>query len=97
MLRASCPGHKAQMHKNMIWNVTDSVVAVVGTSSYAYGANGGSTTRCFASGRTTISGAKVFEIRHRLANGVAGDGLGVPSNYDLQPEIYTIVEIFKEA
>jgi len=97
LIKASCPAHKGQIHKNIIWNVTDSSIAVVGTSSYAYGANGGSTTRCFASGRTTISGAKVFEIRHRVGNAVSGDGLGVASNYDLQPEIYTIVEIFKEA
>ena len=96
LIRASAPAYKAQRHQIIIWNATDSSVAVVGTSEYNDNSTG-IQTRSFAVGRVTIAAAKAFDIRQRVAVAEATYGLGVEANYDLQPNIYTIVEIFKEA
>tara|TARA_R100001015_G_C4574181_1_gene131726 strand:- start:345 stop:938 length:594 start_codon:yes stop_codon:yes gene_type:complete len=95
LLRASVPAYKPQRSQAMIYNVTDSSVTGVGTGeygpeSYAH------TIRSMVVCRTTISGAKVFDVRHRVGYVDATFGYGVDGNYG-QPEIYTIVEIFKEA
>ena len=96
MIKASAPAYKAQRHQIIIWNVTDSSVAIVGTSEYNDN-SAGVQTRSFAVGRVTIASAKAFEMRHRVAVAENTYGFGVESNYDLQPSIYAIIEIFKEA
>jgi len=96
LIKANAPSHKGLRHQILIWNATDSSIVAVGTSEYA-NATDPSDTRSFAIGRTTISGAKAFEIRHRCENAQSGNGLGVESNYDTLASIYTIVEIYKES
>ena len=96
LIRASAPAYKAARHQILINNVTDSAVAAVGQPEYC-SASAGVGNRAFAAGRVTITGAKAFDIRHRVGNAETTYGLGVEANYDLQPNIYTIVEIFKEA
>ena len=96
LIRGSAPANTALSHQTMVWNYTDSSVAVLGTSSYSH--NGiHHDNRSFFTGRVTISGAKAFEIRHRVGAARATSGFGQASNYDLQPCIYTVVEIFKES
>ena len=96
LIRASAPAYKAARHQILINNVTDSAVAAVGQPEYCGGGESVG-NRAFAAGRVTITSAKVFDIRHRVGNAETTYGLGVDANYDLQPNIYTIVEIFKEA
>ena len=96
LIRASAPAYKAARHQILINNVTDSAVAAVGQPEYCGGGESVG-NRAFAAGRVTITGAKAFDIRHRVGNAETTYGLGVEANYDLQPNIYTIVEIFKEA
>ena len=96
LIRASAPAYKANRHQILINNVTDSAVAAVGQPEYC-GSGESVGNRAFAAGRVTITGAKAFDIRHRVGSAEATYGLGVEANYDLQPNIYTIVEIFKEA
>ena len=96
LIRGSAPANTALSHQTLVHNVTDSSVAVVGTSEYGH--NGiHHHNRSFFTGRVTISGAKAFEVRHRVGAARATSGFGQASNYDLQPCIYTVVEIFKEA
>ena len=94
LLHANAPAYKASRHQILIWNATDSTVAAVGTSEYA-GSSESVQTRSFATNKVTITGAKAFEIRHRVGNSLSTYGLGVETNYDLQPSIYTVVEIYK--
>ena len=96
LIRARSPAYKAARHQILINNVTDSAVAAVGQPEYCGGGESVG-NRAFAAGRVTITGAKAFDIRHRVGNAETTYGLGVEANYDLQPNIYTIVEIFKEA
>ena len=95
LIKASCPAHLANAHSCLIHNETDGQMVEVGTSEYVF--EGGSTTRCFVMGRTTITSAKEFSIRHRVGRAEASNGLGVPNNFDLTVEKYTMVEIYKEA
>ena len=95
LISASAPSYKGARHQILIYNVTDSTVMAVGTSEYT-ASNVSVSTRAFAQNKTTISGAKVFEVRHRVASAYATYGFGVEANMG-QPEIYTMVEIFKES
>jgi len=96
LIKASAPAHKAQRHQMIIWNATDSSVAALGTCEYTYPTSL-VTTRSYAQNRITISGAKVFEVRHRVQSSESSLGLGVASNFDTLASIYTIVEIYKES
>ncbi len=95
LLHAHAPAYKASRHQIIIWNVTDSTVAALGTSEYC---NTGVSvqTRSFATNKVTISSAKVFEVRHRVGGGSNTYGLGIESNFDTLASIYTVVQIFKE-
>jgi hypothetical protein len=96
LIKASAPAYRAGRHQILIHNATDGAVAGVGTSEY--NANGSNVlTRSFCTTRTTISGAKAFEIRHRVESSDPNNGWGIETNYDLQPTIYTLVEIYKES
>ena len=95
LISASAPAYQAQRNQILIYNVTDSTVVAVGTGEYVDSSENVQ-TRSFAKNKTTISGAKVFEIRHRVGNADPTYGFGVDTNGG-QAEIYTIVEIFKEA
>ena len=94
LLRASVPAYKPERSQALIYNVTDSSVTGVGTGEYGP-LTYAHTIRSIVVCRTTISGAKVFEVRHRVGNADASFGFGVDANMG-QAEIYTIVEIFKE-
>lgn len=95
LISASAPAYQATRNQILIYNVTDSAIVAVGTSEYVDSSDNVQ-TRSFAKNKTTISGAKVFDIRHRVLNADPTYGFGVDANCG-QPEIYTIVEIFKEA
>ena len=96
LIKASAPAYNAQRHQCLIWNVTDSSSVAIGTSEYCHNASS-IQTRSFAIGRTTISSAKVFDIRQRVDVAADTFGLGVESNFDTLASVYTLVEIYKEA
>ena len=96
LIHASAPAQGAARHQIIVWNATDSSVTALGYNAYS-NASSVTTSRAFATNRTTISSAKVFEIRHRVENSRSTDGLGVECNYDTLLSIYTVVEIYKEA
>jgi hypothetical protein len=96
LISASAPAYKASRHQIIIWNATDSSIVAVGTSEYCGGSESVQ-SRSFAQNKTTISGAKAFEIRHRVGGSNSTYGLGIESNYDTLASIYTMVEIFKES
>ncbi len=99
LIRASAPASKVYRHLIHLYNVTDSSRVQDGTCEYAYPANAYDQCRSFLSARVTISGAKAFEIRHRCQSTVATTGLGIGTENGIGASynIYTIVEIYKEA
>jgi len=81
--------------KAYLYNVTDSAIAIYGSSEFGDGSN---TLRCYVDGRITITGTKVFELRQVLRGGSVGTfGLGRAVNSASAPtEVYSTLTIEKE-
>jgi len=94
-IRASAPGYRVDRHKAVLYNVTDSANTIIGTSENCSNQDDVQ-TRSLVSGRFTISGTKVFEIRQRFQTGQATNGLGLENGFGVS-EVYTVVELWKVA
>ena len=98
LIKWSCPAYGRNYHQSRLRNVTDgSSVGGTGASTYAdYDSN--VQNESVGVQRLTISSAKAFEVQHRCSvSGAHNDGFGVKTNFSTDNEIYTIVEIYKEA
>ena len=92
LIRGSAPAYNVGRHIAWIYDVTNSAnVGYFGTVQHSYNGN---VTSSFFNGRHTISGATVYEIRHRCEI-TQSIGFGVESN--IFTNTYTVVEIFKES
>ena len=97
LIKWSCPAYGRSYHQSRLRNVTDgSSLGGSGTSVYAdYSSNVQNTS--IGSVRVTIGAAKAFEIQHRCSQSNAhNSGFGVDTGFDVDYEIFTIVEIYKE-
>ncbi|MCK9324153.1 MAG: hypothetical protein M0P69_01515 [Bacteroidales bacterium] len=92
LINASAPGHNITQHKAKLYNVTDSEDTLIGCVHY----QNNHMSRAIIQGAFTITGAKVFEIRHYCSNTVATQGFGYEYNIGV-PEIYTTAHITKIA
>jgi len=92
LIRGSAPAYNVGRHIAFIYDVTNSAnVGYFGTVQHSYNGN---VTSSFFYGRHTISGATVYEIRHRCEN-TQSAGFGQESGF--YTNTYTVVEIFKES
>ena len=98
LVKASVPGYNVTRHMARLENDTDGTVVAYGTSEYTKSTDY-VTTRSIVIARFTIAGAKAFEISHRCQDDKATDGFGVQSNsqFSVDNEQYTVVEIYKES
>ena len=96
---AHAPCYRGDEHRAYLYNVSDSLIQVIGTNNYAR--NSGTVSqgwqfqnKSFVKGRFTVAGGpKVFELRHEItATGGGSQGLGVESN-DGRDEKYSSVQI----
>jgi len=94
-IRASAPGYRVDRHKAVLYNVTDSVNTIIGTSENCSSADDVQ-TRSHITGRFTIAGTKVFEIRQRFQTGQGTNGMGLENGFSVS-EVYTVVELWKVA
>ncbi len=90
----SCPAFKVAQHKTRLYNITDSVVLLGGTSEFAYNVEYPA-TRSFIVGRFTLAAEKVLEVQHRCNTTCADNGFGV--RCDWSEEVYTVAEFWREA
>jgi hypothetical protein len=89
----NAPAINPDRHRIFLYNVTAAALAITGTSEYP--SNQG---RSFLSGRLTIAGATVFELRHQITTATASFGLGVETNVAATGvEVYATLEIVKES
>ena len=96
LIKARCPAFNTNAHQSRLYNVSDSNVEQVGTTSFVNSNSGHVVTDSFCLARVTISGSKTFEIQHYAAVTSATYGFGVGGNMG-NSMIYTTVEIYKEA
>ena len=93
-IRWDAPAYKGGRHQSRLYDVTNTAVVGYGRSAYSSNSavdQNGSHGRA----RVTISGSTEYRVEHQVGNGLATHGHGVESNYGT--EVYTVVEIFKEA
>ena len=95
LIQASAPCHRANNHIAKLYNVTDSADVEGGTSEWSHSGYATS-TRSFISARFTISSSKTFEIQHRCSHTYSTIGFGRVTDLGIG-ELFTLVEIFKEA
>jgi hypothetical protein len=84
------PASGVGLHQAMLYNVTDSVAVLYGTTEYA---PSGCTTRSRIRGKIASSYPKVYEIRHQCQNSVATTGFGTAANFGT--EMYTMGQIWR--
>lgn len=91
------PAQATSGHKARLYNFTDSTVVQNGQNAHTTTTNN-SASIAFGVGRVTIGSSKAFEIQHISNASNGGDGF-MSSNAATgdNEEMYTIVEIFKEA
>ena len=96
LIRGSAPAYNVGRHIAWIYDVTNSAnVGYFGTSQHSYN---GVVTSSFFYGRHTISGATVYEIRHKCETSQSvGFGIESGSSYVNLTNTYTVVQIFKES
>jgi hypothetical protein len=79
-IRGSAPAAQVNRHKTRIYNVTDAVAAIQGTSEYATSTAGEPETRSVIDGDIVLTGTKTFEFQHQAGTTRATYGLGVASS-----------------
>lgn len=99
-IRASAPGCRCDVHHLVLWNATDSTLALDGTSEYSANSGDVQQTRSLVQGRITIATSKAFELRHYFQTSLATSGLGVTSNINdpggaSLSEVYAVFEAWK--
>ena len=94
LVKARAPGFRMDRHQAKLYNVTDSSDIQYGSSEHSADSVA-VTTYSHITARFTLSGAKALAIYHRCEN-TDGEGYGLANNFS-NVQIYTVVEIFKEA
>ncbi len=96
MCRAVAPAYRTDGHRAYLWNVSDSSVAVLGSSNYTENASGNAQQNfSMVNGRFTISSTKTFELRHSVEQATGGTfGWGIATNNG-QIEVYSEIIIWK--
>jgi len=92
-VRGSAPAYAVDESRISLYNVSDAVAVVLGTSENSITSLA---TRSHLAGRFTIAEPKVFELRHYVGTTVATYGLGVPINFG-GVEVYSEIEFLKES
>ena len=91
----AAPAYRVDRHQATLYNITDSVVQIIGSSALA---NSGSLaeTNSIIVGVVVLASAKVFEFQHRCAATKSGDGFGLSAFFGID-DVYATVEITKLA
>jgi hypothetical protein len=92
-ISASAEAWKTGSHQTRFYNITDSTVAITGSTEISVAA--GSGTRSFVEGVITIAASKVFELQHQAAATVTTQGFGAGAGFT--NEIFSTVTIQKVA
>lgn len=93
-IHARVPARAVAQHVALLWNATASSEILRGTAMFD-GSTIGTVTHSVIAGRFVLTTSSALEIRHRCNTTSSTNGFGVASSFGT--EIYTVVEIWKEA
>lgn len=97
--RIMAPAFLVDRHQAKLYNITDSADVLIGTSEFS-SSGSGTSSHSVIMGRFTIAAAKVLEVQHQCGtSNAAGNGFGVAAGgaFTVTNEVYTIVELEREA
>lgn len=94
-IEVEAPGHYVGVHKCVLYSVTDTGDALIGSSERSQSQNTAVSTKSKIAGTLNLTNNKTFEIRHRCSNTVASNGFGEASNFGVS-EVYTQVKIVRK-
>lgn len=92
--RILVPGFKVNQHQAQLQNVTTGAIILLGSGSCSDSATS-SQTNSEITGKFTLSVSTVLLVQHKCALTNGTNGFGVAGN--LTTEVFTVVEIWKEA
>ena len=95
-IQARAAAFMTNSHKIYLYNTTDTSNTLVGASVYS-DATYQSSTDATVFGRFTISGEKVFELKHDFNASRSSNGQGVATSLSGVVEVYAEVQIWKVA
>lgn len=90
-ISGSAPAYAPIKHKIRLWNVTDGLAAVVGSSEHG----GTVQTRSFIRGEVTILAPSVFQMEHWIFTERPTIGYGFYTGAPDTPEVYSEISIWK--
>jgi|TARA_Y100000052_G_scaffold27286_1_gene34499 hypothetical protein len=93
LIIARAPAHDCNSHQTRLRNITDGSTVRFGMNSFLDSRYQGNTNALLIA-RTTITGAKEFELQHQAESDKTNGGFGVAANFTT--EVYTEIEIYKE-
>lgn len=93
-LEASAPAVVSDSHQARLYNVTDSVELVLGTSEFNVNTDASQTTSLVV-GQFTLTAAKVLELQHQVQTTRASNGFGVAHTFGVN--VYADVRIWRTA
>ena len=103
LIRWQCPAVQVERHQTRFFDVTGAAAFGSGSSERSTKAMTGYpaetnrvTNKSFGAQRVTPVASNTYRIEHYCTNTISGFGFGIAANFG-RPEIYTIIEIFKEA
>ena len=93
----SAPAYNSGSHQIRLWNITDNLTALNGSSESNSSSN--VQTRSFLSGRFTIASAKQFRLEHYITvNSGSSSAFGLSTNaVNAGPAIFSDLKIWKVA
>jgi len=95
-IKAKAPAWNVNSHVAKLFNFTDTVDVEIGSVQQATASANSAQTYSEVLARIDISTAKAYEIRHQCDTTKTNDGFGVSMAIGAV-EIYTVIEIWKEA
>jgi len=94
LIRWSAPAYDVSRHIARLYDITADALVARGSAESA-NTTSAHTNRSHGAARVTITADNVYEIQHRCSSTKADSGFGIAS--DFNNNVYTIVEIYKEA
>lgn len=82
-VQARAEAYRVANHKVQLYNITDSNIDILGSSSYASAANDAASNSTLF-GTIIITESTIFEIRHRCATTLATNGFGSKSGVEVE-------------
>ena len=95
LIKWTTPGHRINRNQSRLYDVTNTAVIKYGQSMRSYQSDV-TTTNSKGFARVTPSGSTEYRIEHNYESHEGGEDFGQGNSFG-SVEIYTIVEIYKEA